>query len=136
MTLEDLSREALKAKFWSRVDIPLGKAWRKGCWEWRGALTTDRPQGKRAGWGGGYGCLKIEGMWWRAHLYAWWLLHGKVPEGMVLSHSCDNRKCVNPRHLSPKTKGENLKEAHDRGRVTGRQKGAPAPTPPDDPVPF
>jgi hypothetical protein len=123
--LEDLplvSEEMAKAKFWSRVDIPRrNRHWRKACWRWTGALTTDNPKNK-TGYGGGYGCLTIDGKWWRAHHYAWALVHGfdafeaYRAEGLVWAHTCDNRKCVNPAHLEVKTYGGNLQDAYDRGR--------------------
>lgn len=116
-------KEIERAKFWSRVKIPGGRWWKKQCWEWQGALTTDVPRGWEGGWGGGYGQLRVGGTWWRAHRYAWTLYRGRIPDHKVIGHTCDNRKCVNPAHLELVTLSENLQHAHDRGRTTGKQKG-------------
>ena len=109
--------DARLAKFWSRVSIPAGRGWEKKCWIWEGALTTDRPGTSEGGYGGGYGCLTVDGIWYRAHRYIYGLIHGVglVFEDKIL-HSCDNRKCVNPAHLSCGTLSANLKQQYERGR--------------------
>lgn len=38
-----------------------------------------------------------------AHIAAYTLLVGPVPDGMELDHLCRNRPCMNPRHLEPVT---------------------------------
>jgi hypothetical protein len=42
--------------------------------------------------------------------------HGKIAEGLVIRHKCDNRKCVNPDHLEVGTQIENLNDAYERKR--------------------
>lgn len=44
---------------------------------------------------------------------------GEIPDGLVLRHKCDNRPCVNPDHLTPGTKKQNLQDCIDRGRFWG-----------------
>lgn len=41
-------------------------------------------------------------------------LHGYLPE--VVMHSCDNPRCVNPKHLLPGTRGLNNKDRAAKGR--------------------
>lgn len=54
--------------------------------------------------------------------------HGPVPNGMVVAHSCDNRKCVNPDHLSTKTQRDNLLEMIEKGRASnGRRERTHCP---------
>lgn len=75
------------------------------CWEWIGCI------GKT----GGYGKYTIpfrdgtgRSKYVYAHRYAWETLVGPVPDGLDLDHLCRNRKCVNPDHLEPVTRRENL----------------------------
>ena len=57
---------------------------------------------------GGYCLVRVDGTRRLAHRFAWELLHGSVPEGLVLDHLCRNRACVNPYHLEPVAQRENL----------------------------
>lgn len=95
--------------FWAKVDI-------KGeddCWEWTGAK-----QGKN------YGSFTITpGKTGLAHKISWALTKN---DGVMSSptdhimHSCDNRKCVNPNHLSLGTPLDNVRDAISKGRVVIR----------------
>lgn len=44
--------------------------------------------------------------------------HGRRPEGMMLCHSCDNRKCLRPSHLYWGTAQQNSEDAWRNGRRT------------------
>lgn len=76
-----------------------------GCWAWEGSLTSH-----------GYGQISINGKMWKAHRLAYVLRYGEIPEGQCVLHACDNRKCVNPEHLHLGTRGDNNREAKERGR--------------------
>ena len=75
-----------------------------GCWEWTGAVDLH-----------GYGYLTIGSRLdgtrrkAKAHRVAYEALVGPVPEGLDLDHLCRNRGCVNPEHLEPVTRRENLR---------------------------
>lgn len=73
-----------------------------GCWQWTGYVT---PQG--------YGLSALHGKKSLAHRVSYSLLVGDVPEGLDLDHICRNRSCVNPAHLEPVTRSENLKRGFD-----------------------
>jgi len=74
------------------------------CWLWRGALQD------------GYGSQIIDGKSWAAHRLVYTLLVGEVPTGLDLDHLCRVRHCVNPDHLEPVTRGENLRRSHNIGK--------------------
>ena len=64
----------------------------------------------------GYGTRTVKGNSTSAHRHAWEEANGaKVPEGMVVMHSCANRLCVNPEHLTIGTQSENCQEKSARG---------------------
>ena len=52
-----------------------------------------------------------------AHRFSYQLFHNRlIQEGMCILHSCDNRKCVNPSHLSEGTIHENNTDREIKGR--------------------
>jgi hypothetical protein len=44
--------------------------------------------------------------------------HGPIPSGLLVLHSCHNRRCVNPKHLRVGTQSDNIKEAFEAKRKT------------------
>ena len=82
------------------------------CWPWTGG-TVD-----------GYGRIRVGPTNVGAHRLAWELEHGPVPDGKVLDHTCHNgtecpggptcphRRCCNPRHAEPVTRGTNATRSH------------------------
>lgn len=77
-----------------------------GCWIWRGGKN-----------GYGYGIFLLPGeIPVRAHRYAYERVHGPIPDGMIVMHSCDNPPCVNPAHLSLGTRDDNNQDKKWKGR--------------------
>lgn len=71
-----------------------------GCWNWTANLNN-----------AGYGKI-----WCRdrkkkvyAHRFAYEVIRGPIPDGLVLDHLCRNPKCCNPEHLEAVTFAENLR---------------------------
>jgi hypothetical protein len=105
---------AVTSRFWPKVEI-----WGNDkCWPWLAALVG----GPR----GGYGKISIRGITYRAHTVAWEIYHGRrVPRGFVVRHSCDNRRCCNPHHLTIGKQVENMKDLSSRERWANQHgKGA------------
>ncbi len=68
-----------------------------GCWLWIGTVKPS-----------GYGTFSFDAGCVRAHRLAYDALVGQVPLGLDLDHLCRVRSCVNPAHLEPVTRRENL----------------------------
>jgi len=45
---------------------------------------------------------------------SYWLQNGDIPENILVLHSCDNKKCVNPAHLYLGTQHDNMIDFHER----------------------
>lgn len=69
-----------------------------GCWIWKAAADPS-----------GYGrCRDENGRSRNAHVVFYESLRGPVPSGLELDHLCRVRACVNPLHLEPVTRRENV----------------------------
>jgi hypothetical protein len=82
-----------------------------GCWIWVGRLIK------------GYGTFSVGGKQVYAHRYFYEFVHGPVPPGLELDHTCTNKACVRPHHLEAVTHAENMRRAADRGVWNGERNG-------------
>ena len=57
----------------------------------------------------GYGQFRVGTQRKLAHRVAYEWSLGEIPEGLDLDHLCRVRNCVNPSHLEPVTRQENLR---------------------------
>lgn len=84
-----------------------------GCWEWKGKIHSS-----------GYAVTKDydnKNSNIQVHRLSYSIFKGKIPEGLCVCHSCDNRKCCNPKHLWLGTHKDNNQDCLKKGRNSGGQ---------------
>lgn len=72
----------------------------------------------------GYCIINRNGIRTSVHRYVYTLYNGEIPPGMCILHSCDNRCCCNPNHLSVGTHKDNMEDMHNKGRANHANKFA------------
>ncbi len=77
--------------FWKYVKIK-----KDGCWDWFGFKNKK-----------GYGRFSFNKKIVMAHRFIYEYLIGEIPKNMTVNHDCENKKCVNPDHLTLMTQKEN-----------------------------
>ena len=87
-----------------RMTIALDKV-PGGCWNWTQSLNTH-----------GYGIVWFGGKMLLAHREAYELFIGPIPAGQWVCHTCDNRRCCNPKHLFLGTVLDNNRDTSQKGR--------------------
>lgn len=98
----------LRDFFWSRVKVEGPD----DCWLWYGSCYS-----------AGYGDCRKQ----YAHRVSFEINSGKkIPSRLQALHTCDNRRCVNPKHLYLGTDKENRRDACNRARYPGGAKSSRA----------
>lgn len=75
------------------------------CWEWIGSKNNK-----------GYGVFGINGKMKLSHRIIYEKHKGKIPNGLLVLHKCDNTKCCNPEHLYLGNQLTNMDDMHKRNR--------------------
>ena len=78
-------------KLWDRIDAS------GPCWNWNGHVKEN-----------GYGSFNHDGQPVYPHRAMYENFIAPIPDGWVVDHVCNNRRCCNPDHLQAVTQSENL----------------------------
>lgn len=97
----------VQTRFWKFVQKT------NACWNWTGASLEK-----------GYGRIGIGKSIILAHRLSYLIHLGEIPVGMLVCHTCDNPRCVNPDHLFLGTHKDNFDDARRKNRIaTGDRHG-------------
>jgi hypothetical protein len=94
------------SRLWGRVLIDDPDA----CWVWQG------PPGPK-----GYGVIGVHHRPRYVHRVSYELTAGPIPDELTIDHLCRNRLCVNPDHLEPVTRGENVLRGESSSAIAARR---------------
>jgi hypothetical protein len=105
-------RESVSRRFWANT-----KPTSDGCVVWLGEVH-------HIGYGKAYGWyLNGKEVRLRAHRLAWMLEYGRIPNKLLVCHTCDNPLCVKPSHLFIGTDKDNNDDKGQKGRSKGNTMG-------------
>jgi len=88
-------------RFWSSIEI----CGEDDCWNWIKCIDT-----------GGYGAFKFNGKKVNSNRFSLMIKLGRnITPGMFACHTCNNRRCCNPKHLYEGTPRQNIEDSIKSG---------------------
>ncbi len=81
-----------------------------GCWEWQGFIRKD-----------GYCVLRVNGKKTLTHRFIYEYYYGNINPKLTIHHTCYNRKCANPTHLTEITLRENILDGNNSAAINARK---------------
>jgi hypothetical protein len=94
-------------RFWSKVEKT------ETCWIWTAATSTF-----------GHGRFRVNRKSYSPHRLSYELFYGDFDQSLLVCHTCDNPRCVNPDHLFLGTYLDNNRDMFAKGRgCTGDKNG-------------
>jgi hypothetical protein len=82
-----------------------------GCWLWNGTIAAS-----------GYGYLRIRGKNYLVHRTSYAHYNGiEIPNGLMVCHTCNVRRCMNPDHLYLGTHNDNMRDKANSNVMKGEE---------------
>jgi hypothetical protein len=107
MEEDKMKKSNIKKKLAARIAVdPVSK-----CFNWTGPISK------------GYAIICIEGKVFRAARLSYLVNRGAIPEGKIIHHTCENKKCLNPAHLKRMGPGAHLRLHAKTGIFNGEKNG-------------
>jgi len=101
----DLFDKKTKDRFWNQVcSRQAGE-----CWVWDGSVSAN-----------GYGQFWYNQLNFSAHRISYMMFFGPIQSNDLVCHKCDNKRCVNPKHLYIGTHLSNIIDRYTRFPDSGR----------------
>jgi len=105
-----MEKSSIVSWFWSKV----ARVEENDCWLWLGNLSHN-------GYGISRSLLRYSGEQ-RAHRFSFSSFIGPIPFDYLVLHRCDNRRCVNPRHLFLGSPQSNMDDKVSKNRQARMEK--------------
>lgn len=97
-----VKRRPIEERFWAKVEKT------STCWLWQGYCSPN-----------GYGSIGSgnKNSPVLVHRLSYEIYFGEIPDGLLVLHKCNIKKCVNPGHLKVGTNQDNTNDALDAGNI-------------------